>query len=165
MAIRFRCQKRRASSDASDMDAKSSGEIKLKKRIRTTLAPRTRKSCREAPFPTVPIQMHTLFRQQHIVEKGVSTRSKKSTVEVAHRICGKSLCRVNRDPPVYTIDNFLTARECEHLLSIISQKKKQRCAFSGLYCIPPSPPPLHVKYICKTTVYSVPKSIHAHHTH
>ena len=110
------------------MEAKSSTDKKGSKRFKKTPVPRTRKSCREAPFPQVPIQMHTLFRQKHIVEKAVKTRSRKKTVKAAHRICGKSLNQVNADPPVYVIDNFLTARECEHLLSIISQKKKQRCS-------------------------------------
>ena len=131
MPLKFRSRKRRASEDVSKIKNMGSNSTGLKKRAKKStkiVASRTRRSSRQAPFPTVPIQMHTLFKakQQKYTRKAVTTRSQAKAKKVSHRICGRDLCPVNCDPMVYTIKDFLTGHECDHLLSIVSQRKKQR---------------------------------------
>ena len=41
------------------------------------------------------------------------------------RRCGRTLQMVRRSPNIYTIDDFLTSNECEHLLKFVEQKKRK----------------------------------------
>ena len=66
---------------------------------------------RKASAPKLP------FRTRSIFDYGSEKR--------VHKILGRTLSPVHRGPNVYTIDEFLTESEVDHLLELVAQNKRR----------------------------------------
>ena len=66
---------------------------------------------RKASAPKLPFRTRSLF--DYASEK------------TGHRILGRTLTSVHRGPNIYTIDDFLTGSEVDHLLELIAQNKRR----------------------------------------
>ena len=66
---------------------------------------------RKASAPKLP------FRTRSIFDDG--------SAQTEHKILGRMLTPVHRGPNIYTIDDFLTSGEVDHLLELIAQNKRR----------------------------------------
>ena len=66
---------------------------------------------RKASAPKLPFRTRSIFDY--------------ASEQTQHKILGRTLTSVHRGPNVYTIDDFLTGSEVDHLLELAAQNKRR----------------------------------------